>query len=85
MKVGWEFTTWSGKGQPCTVPSCDRVVNAGHVRVDHPHPHKGDPVICVVCWGMIMAGLDPDPAASTPAWELENRERALKAIVDGTD
>jgi len=39
-------------------------------------------VLCVDCYGMIMMGVDPDPGASTPAWELENRERRLQEMVD---
>jgi hypothetical protein len=85
VKVGWEFTTWSGKSQPCAIPSCTRVVNAGHVRVDYPNPSKGDAVVCVVCWGMIMAGLDPDPKANVPAWEEENREKRLTQVTEDAD
>jgi hypothetical protein len=81
-KVGWEFVTWtSTRVVNCVVPSCRRVVSAGHVRVDHPRPAGGDPVLCVDCYGLIMAGLDPDPEAQTPQWEQENRAQRLKEVL----
>jgi hypothetical protein len=79
-KVGWEFVTWTGKAARCNVASCKKEIHAGHVRVDHPRPRDGDPVLCVNCYGLIMAGVDPDPGAETPEWELEKREERLRGI-----
>jgi hypothetical protein len=81
-KVGWEFVSWSGEAKPCNVPSCKKMVTAGHVRVDHPRPQDGDPVLCVDCYGLIMMGVDPDPGAAVPEWEQANRDRRLKEMID---
>lgn len=82
MKVGWEFVTWTGKARPCNVSTCHRMLNAGHVRVDHPRPQDGDLVLCVGCYGLIMAGVDPDRGAETPEWEIANRERRLQEMLN---
>jgi hypothetical protein len=76
-KIGWELTNWTGRPQVCSVGPCAREVNAGHVRVDRPAPWLGDPVICVDCWFKIMIGIDPDPDAETPQWEVDRRAQAL--------
>lgn len=87
MKVGWEFVTWygAGTGRECQVPTCERVVHSGWVRVDRPRPQDGDPVICTQCHFHIMAGVDPDTEAETPEWEQENRTRRLEEMVNGQE
>ena len=84
-KVGWEFVSWTGRPGVCNVAPCSRHVNAGHVRVDRSDPYRADfVVICVDCWGLIMAGVDPDPGAAVPEWEQANRdERLREALADG--
>ena len=83
-KVGWELVAWTGEPVKCNVPTCEAAVNSGHVRVDHPRPQDGDPVLCWRCWWLISAGLDPDPGAAVPEWEQANRdERLREAMSDG--
>lgn len=77
MKIGWEFIAWTGEPRPCNVSTCDRVVNAGHVRVDNiDHKDARFAVICSECWFKIMLGVDPDPDAVVPQWEEERRAKA---------
>ena len=82
-KIGWEYISWTSTREVCcAVPSCRRVVSSGWARVDQTEPAKeGTPVLCVGCHGMIEAGVDPDPAAATPEWELANREERLREML----
>jgi hypothetical protein len=82
--VGWKFITWTLPAPVrCNVGSCDRPVKAGHVRVDNVDPRaERFVVLCVDCYGLIMAGVDPDPAAAVPEWEQKNREIRLRGITD---
>lgn len=84
MKVGWEFISWtSTKEVRCNIEACRRVISSGHVRVDRAEPTRGDPVLCVDCWGLISAGVDPDPRAAVPEWEQKNRDERLREITNG--
>lgn len=83
MKIGWEHISWSGDSRPCNVGACHRRVRSGHVRVDNSDPRRdGFVVVCEDCWFKIMVGLDPDPGAVTPQWEVDRRAEKANPTSD---
>lgn len=75
--IGWRFIAWTGEAHPCNVRACGRSIHSGHVRVDNCDPMaRGFVVVCSDCWFKIQLGIDPDPDATIPQWEVDRRAAA---------